>query len=422
MAESKHSDRMPPSLPYQEIVEQAGDAIFVADANGRYTAANRRALELLGYSEEELLAKRIFDLHPPEDLQAAPLNLARLDGGNSVITERRLVRKDGTIIEAELSARRLSDGSMFSIVRDITERKRASAALRESEERYRQLFDQNMVVKLIIDPETAGIVDANQAAVNYYGYPRERLLKMQIFDLNTAPHAWVRNKIAEAHAASQSNFLVEHRLADGRVRQLEVYSGPITLKGKRFLHVLLLDVTERREAEARLRRSEVYHRTILENVSDLIMIVAADFVTSFATSSSRRLLGFEPDFIVGKPATEFIHPDDLLEIAEKWARLLTAPGSSETSEIRVRRSDGSWCNMVSTATNLLHDVNVGGILVNSRDITARVAAEAELRERTDELERLNQFMVDRELRMVELKREVAVLKKALGERGQEPGA
>jgi len=119
---------------YHDLLEQAADAIFVADARGRYCEANRAACELLGYTREELLSMSITDLTDAEELKVAPLRLSELQEGRSIVSERRLRRKDGTFVSVELNAKRMVNGRFQSVARDLTDSKRLEIALHATNE------------------------------------------------------------------------------------------------------------------------------------------------------------------------------------------------------------------------------------------------------------------------------------------------
>lgn len=118
---------------YRTLFEYATDGIFIADQTGRYLEANRRACAMLGYKRAELLNMQITDLVAPEDLAAAPLRMEDLLAGKMIIVERRLLCKDGTRLPVEISGRLMPDGTLQGIVRDITERKRATQILEENQ-------------------------------------------------------------------------------------------------------------------------------------------------------------------------------------------------------------------------------------------------------------------------------------------------
>ncbi|MRR52193.1 MAG: PAS domain S-box protein, partial [Rhodocyclaceae bacterium] len=115
--------------------------------------------------------------------------------------------------------------------------------LRLSSDRYRGFFESNTAIKLLIDPTDGRIVDANPAAVNFYGYPRETLLGMHIQQINSLPPARVQEEMNLAQREQRRYFNFVHRLASGELREVEVYSGPITEGGKKLLLSVIHDVT-----------------------------------------------------------------------------------------------------------------------------------------------------------------------------------
>jgi PAS domain S-box-containing protein len=128
--------------------------------------------------------------------------------------------------------------------------------LQESEVRFRSFFEKAKVVTLAIDPADGTLIDANEAAVSFYGWPRERLLAMKIFEINTLPLVEVSAMMELARSEKQSTFLYKHRLVDGAIRDVEVYSSPILISGKIVLYSIIHDITERKQMEESLRKSE----------------------------------------------------------------------------------------------------------------------------------------------------------------------
>ena len=168
---------------------------------------------------------------------------------------------------------------------DITERQRTEEALRESEERYRSLFQNNYAVMLIIDPETTEIVDANPAASSYYGYTREELTSRKISTINTLPARQLKKKVQRAYSGEQQQFFFQHRLADGSIRDVEVFTSPIMIKGKKLLYSIVHDNTQRLQAEEELDRS--YQRL------DLLAGTASELLTSASAAAGDRQSLFE---------------------------------------------------------------------------------------------------------------------------------
>ena len=155
------------------------------------------------------------------------------------------LKRLGPAIKATLEQRELRRAQLYS-----------DEKLRESEERYRSLFENNHAVMLLVEPGSGGIVDANPAAVNFYGWSREDLCKKNMFEINTLPEHEIRRDITKARQALCNHFQFQHRLANGMVRDVEVYSGPIMAGGLLLLFSIVYDITERRSAEIGLRLSQ----------------------------------------------------------------------------------------------------------------------------------------------------------------------
>jgi len=142
----------------------------------------------------------------------------------------------------------------FRGVKRASERKAYTEALRQNEERYHQMFEVNQAIKLLVDPESGAIIDANQAASQFYGYPPEQLRHMKIGDINPLPPGEIAAEMALAVEEQRTYFNFKHRLASGEVRDVEVYSGPISEGGRTLLYSIIHDITERKQAQQALAK------------------------------------------------------------------------------------------------------------------------------------------------------------------------
>ncbi len=147
---------------------------------------------------------------------------------------------------------------------DGERRRKAVKALRDSEERYRGMFDNNHAVMLLLDPDEGRIVDANPAACDFYGWPADRLRGMKINDINTLSPEEIQAEMNRAKSSQRDYFLFQHRRADGTIRDVEVFSGPIRAEGKTLLYSIIHDITERKTAERAVQ--EHNERTALLNL------------------------------------------------------------------------------------------------------------------------------------------------------------
>ncbi|HEX2078393.1 MAG TPA: EAL domain-containing protein [Longimicrobium sp.] len=125
--------------------------------------------------------------------------------------------------------------------------------------------------------------------------------------------------------------------------------------------------------------SEAYFRSLVENARDVIHVMNADRTTRYVTPSVKRLLGYEPEELVGRAVDEFAHPDDVAKVLEELRATADTPGLGLTIEVRVRHRDGSWRTFEGVIRNLLEDPVVRGVVVNSRDVTERRRREEQVR-------------------------------------------
>jgi PAS domain S-box-containing protein len=246
----------------EDLYNNAPCGYHSLDSDGVFIRINNTEISWLGYKREEIIGKKRFqDVITSEGLKTFRENYpAFMTRGSIAEIEYDMVRKDGTKLPVLLSATTVKDSSgNFVMSRgtifDISRRRRAEDRLRESENRYRQMFENNRAVKLLIDPKSSEIVDANQAASEFYGYGLDRLKQMKMTDINLLPAEEIFQRMSEAYAEQKDYFQFQHGLASGETRYVEVYSSPIELNGKSLLYSIVHDITDRHKAEEELIRS-----------------------------------------------------------------------------------------------------------------------------------------------------------------------
>lgn len=140
-----------------------------------------------------------------------------------------------------------------------------------------------------------------------------------------------------------------------------------------------LDISDRKQAESALRQSEQRFRSLIENATDITIILDAEGIFRYISPSVKRILGYAPHQTIGRSALGTVHPDDCAAIAQTLHKTIENPKRSQSPvEYRVRHRNGSWCYVEAVATNLLHDPAVKGIVINCHDITQRKLAEEQL--------------------------------------------
>jgi len=373
----------------QYLLDRAGEGAFWADSEGRFFYVNEAACSLMGYTREEMLEMRVADILPPEKGNLFQELARKVRQSGAYTFEVMHVRKDGRRFPAEvtLSFLEYQGRECYSaFARDITARKAAEAALRKSEERYHGLFE-GVPVGLYRTTPAGRMLDANSALVRILGYPDlESLLETQVGDLYLDPedrHRWQR-AFAEPESVKSSVQSFEARVRrrlDGAVIWVRFTVRAVRGEEGEILHYegALEDVTGRHDAEEALRASEERFRSLVQNASDLISILDADGTVRYESPSHGRVLGLEPETHVGRSLLDLVHLEDRHVVEEALGQLRDRrPDEVVTFEHRLRHHDGSWRVIESTASNLLGQPAVAGLVLNSHDITDRKRAEDKL--------------------------------------------
>jgi PAS domain S-box-containing protein len=143
-----------------------------------------------------------------------------------------------------------------NVLREEAIRKKAEKILLESEEKFRRIFEDHAAVKMLIDPVSGSIIDANISAAAYYGWTREELRRMNLDQINTMPPEDIKMNINKVLSETKTQFELRHKLKDGSVRDVEVFSSKIKIGNKEVLHSIIHDITERKLVEKELIKAK----------------------------------------------------------------------------------------------------------------------------------------------------------------------
>jgi PAS domain S-box-containing protein len=309
--------------------------------------------------------------------------------------------KQKVALRADLPAGLTAIAILFGLLALLLQQSRRKlhvreAALRLSEQSYRSQFASNssVMVMLLIDPVDGAILDANAAATEFYGYPREQLLSMHITDINTLPAPLVRQAMASIPQKLGRQFEFAHRLADGSVREVEVSSSQIQLGQRNILHSIIHDITVRKRAEAALELSEKHFRRLIENSHDIIYTLTAEGIFQFVSPAWTALLGHPVDQVVGQPFQPFVHPDDLPGCMVFLKSVLKKGQPQSGVEYRVRHADGSWRWHTSSAVPLRDETGtVVGLEGTASDVTLQKQATERIRVLLDDANQSRRAML-----------------------------
>ena len=255
---------------YFDLYDLAPVGYFTVSEKGLILEANLTAAMLLGSTRNALVKRPITRFILKEDQDIYYLHRKQLiETGMPQECDIRMLENDGTMHWEHLTATVAQDADGAPVGRivmsDITERKLAEDALRESEERFRKMFSGHSAVKLLIDPETGVIIDANEASAQFYGWPVEELTQKRIQQINLLPPEDVKAAMKKIVSQESARLEFRHRRADGSIRDVEVFCNKIEINRKNLLYTIIHDITERKKLDVALHKA---HDTLEQQVAE----------------------------------------------------------------------------------------------------------------------------------------------------------
>ncbi len=264
------------------------DAIFIHPLKQEgfepFVEVNDIACKRYGYTHDELMKLSAPDITARPDVNghAAPDCRKTLLEKRQLVFETSHIKKSGETFPVEINSNIFHQNGkpyILAVVRDITNRKIAEKELRKSEQAFRNLFDNHTAVKLIINPDTGRIVSANKAAGDFYGWPCTTLTQMNINQINIKPPDEIKKLMENAKIQERILFNFQHRLADGSIRDVEVFSSGVEINGRQYLHSIIHDITEQKKAAKDMEelRIQNWHLKKQESLSRMAGAIAHHF-------------------------------------------------------------------------------------------------------------------------------------------------
>ncbi len=370
---------------YRRLVETAKEAIYVAQ-DGMLKFVNRMTVEITGYSEQELTSTPFSEIIHPDDRDiAVGRHLRRIKG--EAVPDRnqcRIIARDGSIKWAEISGVLIEwEGkpATLNVLTDITERKRAEEALRQSEENFRRSLDESPLGVRIVTMEGETLY-ANRAILDIYGYDSvEELINTPVKKRYT-PESYLefqtRREQRRNGFEDPSEYVVSIIRKDGSIRHLQVYRKEILWNDKRQYQVLYRDITERKRAEEKLRKASLYARSSIEASLDPLVTISTDGKILDVNMATEEITGISREKLIGRDFSDyFTEPDRAREGYEQVFR----QGSVRDYPLVIRHSSGHTTDVIYNASVYKNETGeVQGVFAAARDITERKRAEEALRE------------------------------------------
>ncbi len=371
---------------------------------------NERWAQILGYTLSELTPTDIntwVRLAHPEDIIVSNELLQKHFSGQSpnYECEARMRHKDGhwvwvldrgKVTEWDIQGKPVR---MTGTHLDITQRKLMEQALRDSEQRFRMLFEKHDAIMLLIEPQSGSIVEANHAASRFYGYSREDLCNFKIQDINCLSEEEVSRERQLATDEKRNFFVFPHRLSNGEIRTVEVHSSPIEYEGQTVLFSIVHDITDRKLAELNLKRhqdhleelvrerslelyqSEMKYRTVANFTYDWEYWVSPLGSLVFVSPAVEGITGYSADEFLGNPKliSDIVHPKDRENVIKHLENIDSGPAHLADFRIINRFGQEKW---ISHHCQPVYGENGEwlGRRVSNRDITDRKLAENALQD------------------------------------------
>jgi len=364
------------------------DLLAIADTDGHFRRLNREWEKALGYPLDELEGRRFLDFVHPEDMAATLAAIGDLDAQQAVLNfTNRYRHRDGAYRWIEW--RSIPAGKyVYAAARDVTEHKRAEAALQESEDTFRKLFEGSSDPILLLQGDR--FVECNQAALRLLGATdKDRFIGSTPLDISPERQPDGRlsaiaapEYIARAHREGNCRFEWLCQRYDGTPFLLDVSLMPIALRGESLLHITWRDITERKRAETALRESEARLRAAIESAPFDFFLIGADGRYALQNSASKKNWGD----IVGQSPAEVTDDPEMLA---HWNGNNRRAFAGEIVEEEVRFTVGDEERYIYNVIAPVKDRDaIIGIVGLNIDITDRKRAEAELERHREHLEEL----------------------------------
>jgi len=320
----------------------------------------------------------------------------------------RWIRKDGKTIWTEQQNKLIFDEDnepcrIEGTARDITEAKLAEIQLKaakekaeESEARFKNMFEHHNAAMLLIEPISGSIINANEAALKFYGYTKSVLCSMTINEINTLSPEQIQIERNNAINENRNHFIFSHKLATGEMRTVEVHSSPIDFQNNLILFSVIHDITERQKAEQALKESEEkliesneFNRNLIDTMQDGFSIVDVQGVQTDSNPAFCKMVGFTIEELRGATAPfPYWPPEEYENIGKAFQQTMQQEGN--TFELIFMKKTGERFPVNVSPSPIRNKqgaiISYGAVV---EDITERKKAEIQLQNYSLELKKLN---------------------------------
>jgi PAS domain S-box-containing protein/putative nucleotidyltransferase with HDIG domain len=394
---------------YRSLFEESLDAIIITDRKGRFVDANKAALDLFGISRGETAKTNFKELYmdPKDEIRFKQEIEAK---GSVQDFEVNLKKKDGEVMTCLLfvTAKQGNGGEIVGyqgIIRDITKKRATETALRQSEERYKQLLNHAPAGIYEVDFLRRTFVNVNDVMCEYTGYTKEELFSLSPVDILTEESkTHFMERMTRVLSGEKVPEMVEYKIKGKNGREFWVLLDTKLVYENGFpkgATAVVHDITERKLAEESLRRSEEKYRLLVDNANDGVFI-AQDGRIKFPNPKVMQILGYTANELAGIHYLDLVHPDDKIIVHQAKEKRAASSETASVFSLRVMRRAGRELWVQISSVPIFWDERPA-TLNFVRDITDQRIREEELRQTVEKLRKVTGATVQAMAQTVEVR-------------------
>jgi len=381
---------------YRTFIGATADIVYLKDSQFRYILVNKAMEEMLDKDQKDIIGK--------DDFQLMPLHAANKFRAN----DTQVVRTKSIMIVEERLGKRIYETTKFPVLlengdviiggisRDITERKWAGEKIARSEKKFSAIFHFSPDPMAINDTKTLKFIDVNEAFTRWTGYSHGEVISGSLgdFDLFVNPEEseMIINALTDSREIKNAEMMIRRK--DGNIRNVLFSSRIIEIDQENYILTLVHDITERKQAENKLKETEERYNALFEQSIDLVFVVGFDGRFLDANSAAFDLVGYTRDEISSLSIVNLLD-DDQIPVALELIREISEYGVQQgLREFRLRHKNGTPIYVETQGASIMSNGKPVAIQGIARDITARKKAEEELLSLTRRLNDIIEFIPD----------------------------
>jgi hypothetical protein len=356
---------------YRNIFENMQDVFFMTDLEGVVYDVSPSVDRYLGFSRDQLIGSPVSDLYADSNERERMIK-SLLENGKVWDYLVKFITRNDEIIHVSINASLIYDKEgkpdlIEGSLRDVTERINSYETLRSSEEKYRSFFENHSVVKLIFDPFTQKIIDANNAAARFYGLSREKLLQTKTSEILSGTPEERKILTDKTRALGYLQYETRHKCMDGSMKDVEVFASNIVLSGKEYIYMNVNDITSRKQEDQQTRLLI----QVIEQCPVSIIITDKEGRIEYVNPKFTRVTGHSLNEIKGRNQW-FLYSGKYSgeTYTEMWEMVMA--GNEWNGEFPVTRKNGEqyWEN-VNVSPVINEKGQITHVVILGEDITER---------------------------------------------------